>query len=125
METEQTYSKTIITLLSDVGSTGNNIAIVKSLLINAAPQSEIVDISHKMEIGNLLHTSYNLYSSFLHFPKATIHILLIGIFENNTSKLILAEKEGHYFIAPDNGLLSITFGNEIENTWLCAELHEI
>jgi S-adenosylmethionine hydrolase len=35
---------------------------------------------------------------------------------------MLCEYEGHYLLAPDNGVLSLAFGSKLENVWCCHEL---
>ena len=38
--------------------------------------------------------------------------------------MLVAEKDGYFFIAPDNGTLVLAFGTQIENTRLCFEFEK-
>ncbi len=87
-----------------------------------APELPIVDISHLTEAFNLQQAAYLLVSAYRNFPAGTCHVLLIDIFSEKTPRLLLAEKDGYYFLCPDNGLLSIAFGTSIEKVWNCYEL---
>src|ERR1019366_4555865 len=43
------------------------------------------------------------------FPKRTIHVVVVDPGVGSSRRPILAELGGHFFIAPDNGLLSMVF----------------
>jgi len=114
-------SNFIITLLSDLGTRDASVTVAKAILMRYAPSSGIVDISHDVAQYDLQQAAYLLVSAYKHFPAATVHILPIDVFSGDNPCLLLAKKNGHYFIAPDNGLLSLAFGSEIENKLRCFE----
>ncbi len=89
-----------------------------------APASAIVDITHNVARYDLQQAAYLLVAAYKHFPKGTVHILPIDVFSGDTPCLLLAKKNDHYFIAPDNGLLSLAFGSEIENKLRCFEFRK-
>ena len=86
-----------------------------------APASTIVDISHNVAQYDLQQAAYLLVAAYKHFPAGTVHILPVDVFSGDTPCLLLAKKNDHYFIAPDNGLLSLTFGSELDNKMRCFE----
>ena len=110
----------VITLLSDLGTQSTALSSVRAFLLQAQPEFTVVDICNTIEQGNLKQASWLSLSAYSHFPKGTIHLVITDIYSCEHCKLLLAEKDGHYFITPDNGFLSLTFGTP-DNTWLCKE----
>ena len=111
-----------ITLLSDFGLQDPSVAIAKGVLMQHVPEGHIVGISHLVDPFNVQQASYLLLSAYNNFPKGTCHVLLFDIFSEHTPRLLLCEYEGHYFLAPDNGVMSLAFGDRLQNVWHCFDL---
>ena len=47
---------------------------------------------------------------------------LFDIFSTPTPKLILSAFNGHYFLAPDNGILPLALGDDNISSWVCFEM---
>ena len=114
----------IVTLLSDIGTQDSTISGAKVLLAEAQPGITVVDVTHRITPYNLPEAAYNTTKAYRHFPKGSVHLLMVDVFRGDRNRMLLAEVDGHYFIAPDNGLLSLTFKNDLKNVWLCKELSE-
>ena len=97
----------IVTFTSDFGTSDHYVAAVKATMLSEQPEQTIVDISHQIEPFDLAHMAYTLRSVYEQFPKGTIH--LIGSNGKSASRdvLLLTEINGHAFVAPDNGVLSL------------------
>lgn len=113
-----------ITLLSDFGLQDASLAAAKGILMQHVPEAPIFDVSHLVEPFHLQQAAYLLLASYAHFPKGSCHVLLFDIFSEKNPSLLLCEKDGHYFLAPDNGLMALAFGSELEKVWKCYELAE-
>ncbi len=113
-----------ITLLSDFGLQDASVASVKGVLMQHVPELPIVDVSHLVEPFHLQQAAYLLAASYKNFPAKTCHVLLFDIFYESNPRLLLCEKDGHYFFAPDNGILSLAFGSEVNTVWKCMDLTE-
>ncbi len=111
-----------ITLLSDFGLQDGSVASVKGTLMQYTPQLPIVDISHLIEPYQLQQAAYIIASAYRSFPQGTCHVLLFDVFSEKNPRLLLCEHEGHYFLAPDNGILSLAFHAPLEQVWDCLEL---
>ncbi len=111
----------IITLLSDLGSGDAEVTIVKAILTSALPKVHIVDISHSVPQFNLQQAAYLLLSAYKHFPDDTIHIIVVDVFAGVEPGMLLYKYQNQYFIAPDNGILPLVFGEEIRGARLCYE----
>jgi S-adenosyl-L-methionine hydrolase (adenosine-forming) len=114
-------SRPIITLLSDLGSRDPSVTVAKAILTRHAPETVIVDISHKVAKYDLRQAAYLLLAAYRHFPEGSIHVLPLDIFNGDAPRLLLAKRDGHFFIAPDNGLLPIAFGEALDSPRVCAE----
>jgi S-adenosylmethionine hydrolase len=111
-----------ITLLSDFGLQDASVAIAKGVLMQHVPDAQIVDISHLVETFNIQQAAYLLLSAYSNFPAGSCHVLLFDVFSEPSPRLLLCEFGGHYFIAPDNGILSLAFGETPQNVWKCFTL---
>lgn len=112
----------IVSLLSDFGLQDASVASAKAILLQQVPDVKIIDISHLLEPFYLQQAAYLLASSYKNFPEGTCHVLFFDIFYEQAPTLMLCEKDGHYFLAPDNGILALAFGREFKDAWKCFEL---
>lgn len=113
-----------ITLLSDFGLQDASLASAKGILMQYAPHLPIIDISHLTEPYHVQQAAYILASSYSSFPQGAIHVLLFDVFSQRNPRLLLCEREGYYFLAPDNGLLPLAFNSGLDNVWSCFELRD-
>lgn len=111
----------VITLLSDLGTQHLAISGIKVLLSHYSPDVITVDISHRIAPYNIQQAAYLTLYTHRHFPASTVHLLLVDIMFGERHRMLLAKVNGHYFIAPDNGTLSLAFGKELQTVWLCRE----
>ncbi len=99
----------IITLTSDFGNLDYRVAAVKGKILSLNPEVNIIDITHDIQAFNLIQTSYIVRNAYKYFPKGSIHILSVDSFYHKSRKNILYKADGSYFLAADNGLLSLIF----------------
>ena len=111
-----------ITLLSDFGLMDASAASAKGILMQYTPQLPIVDVSHSIEPFHLQQAAYILASAYRNFSKRTCHVILFDVFSDKEPQLLLCEKDGHYFLAPDNGILALAFNSACDNVWNCMTL---
>lgn len=110
-----------ITLLSDFGLQDASVAAAKGILMQHVPSAQIIDISHLVEPFHLQQAAYLLLSAYRHFPAGSCHVLLFDVFFDRAPRLVLCKYDGHYFLAPDNGVLSLALGNKVTEVWQCYE----
>ena len=99
----------VITLLTDFGDKDYYVGLFKGDLHSATPSSRIVDISHSIPPYDIVTGAFFLKNTFEHFPKGTIHIVRVYEQGLGKQKLLAAKYRNYYFIAPDNGILSLVF----------------
>jgi hypothetical protein len=96
----------IITFTSDYGYKNHYIAAVKSQVLKTLPQQVIVDISHHVHKNDISHGAYILSRVFREFPEKTIHLVAVSS-SGAKNNHVLVLLEGHIFIGPDNGIISL------------------
>lgn len=95
----------IVTLTTDFGQEDGYAGTMKGVILNQAPQTCIVDISHNIPAFNLRQAFIVLNAAFVYFPKGTIHVMIVDPGVGSSRRHILVHAAGHYFIGPDNGVL--------------------
>src|SRR5262245_9898137 len=96
----------ILTLTTDFGTVGPYVAAVKGVVLGLAPGTQIVDVSHAIAPQNILEGSFVLAGVVDAFPEGTVHLVVVDPGVGTDRRLIAAQLKGHWFVLPDNGLLS-------------------
>ncbi len=99
----------IITLTSDFGILDYRVAAIKGQLLAQKPDITMVDITHQIQAFNLVQTSYIVKNAYPHFPKNSVHIISVDSFYHKSRRNVVYKADGSYFIAADNGILSLLF----------------
>ena len=99
----------IVTLISDLGTKDFYLAAVKGTILSAAPQTQLVDISHEIPPFDLLQASFNLRNAWSHFPAGTIHLIGIEDSGNVHARNLAVLYKEHIFIGTDNSIFSMIF----------------
>ena len=97
----------LITFLSDFGYRDHYVAAVKARLLQLAPTQPVLDITHAIEPFNIAHALHVLNAVFRDFPTGTVHLLGVNDYGGPKPTWHAALYEGHYFVAADNGLVSL------------------
>jgi S-adenosylmethionine hydrolase len=98
----------IITLLTDFGEKDHYAAAVKGKILSFMPSVQLVDITHNNPLSDISAAAFTLRAIFRDFPKGTVHLVSIQQqLHNQPERMIAAQLEDHYFVLPDNGLLSL------------------
>jgi S-adenosylmethionine hydrolase len=105
-------SNPIITLTTDFG-TGDHLAgVLKGVILKILPNASIVDISHSVVPMDLLDGALTIGSAYSYFPPRTVHVVVVDPGVGTQRRPILVRTEQHYFVAPDNGVLSVVYERE-------------
>jgi S-adenosylmethionine hydrolase len=96
----------LITLLTDFGLSDSYVAEVKAVLLSRAPNATLVDITHQVAPGDLRAGQYLLARSWQRFPAGTVHLAIVDPGVGTKRRALAAAAGEHWFVAPDNGLLS-------------------
>ena len=97
----------VITLTTDFGYKDHFVGAVKGAILSENKDAKIVDISHAVSPFNIQEAAYILKNTYASFPKGSIHIIGVDSELTPENAHIAIEFDGHYFIAADNGILSL------------------
>jgi S-adenosylmethionine hydrolase len=103
-----------ITLTTDFGYSDYYIAAMKGVILNINPLINIIDVTHNIRKYDLISANYILFSCYQNFPEGTIHTIVVDPGVGSIRKSIVVKTKKYYFVAPDNGVLSMIFSNEMK-----------
>jgi hypothetical protein len=101
----------LITLTTDFGTSDYFIGAMKGVIATIAPSARIIDITHHITPFNILDGAFTISQAARCFPKGTIHVVVVDPGVGSDRRALLAEADGQFFIAPDNGVLTKVFQN--------------
>src|SRR2546430_15147799 len=96
----------IITLLTDFGTADSYVAEVKAVIISSALGAALIDVTHEIPPGNIRAAQFILSRTWHRFPRGAVHCVVVDPGVGTERRALAAEAAGHYFVAPDNGVLS-------------------
>jgi S-adenosyl-L-methionine hydrolase (adenosine-forming) len=123
----------LLTLLTDYGLEDYYVAAVKGTVLRLAPGTQLVDVSHQVEPGNIAAGAFLLAAAFPAFPAGAVHLAVIDPGVGSRRRILVAERAagslgggtgpssagdgrdrgsgsadagGCCLVAPDNGLLT-------------------
>ena len=97
----------LITFTTDFGLADHYAGTMKGVVAGIAPGARVVDISHDITPHNVMEAAFVIAEAWHFFPKRTIHVVVVDPGVGTSRRPILAEAGGHFFVAPDNGVLSM------------------
>lgn len=95
-----------IVLLTDFGLADPYVGQLKGALLRHAPHARILDLCHQVEPFNILQAAFFLGVSRQWFPEDSVFVSVVDPGVGGDRRIILMEKHGQFFLAPDNGLVS-------------------
>ena len=113
----------ILTLTTDFGLSDHYVGVMKGVILGICPQAQIVDISHEITAHEISEGGYVIAQSWRYFPKKTVHVVVVDPGVGSARRPILMEAGGHYFVAPDNGVLAPIFEAEKHKIRLISNEH--
>lgn len=97
----------IITLTTDYGLKDHFVGALKGKILTQFPEAVIVDLSHDVEPFNVSQANYILNAGYAAFPKGTVHLIGVDAERNSETRHLALQWNDHYFIAADNGILTM------------------
>jgi len=105
-------NRPLITLTTDFGLNDHFVGTIKGVILNIAPEAEIVDICHAVQAFDVLDGALTVAQAYSYFPNGTVHVVVVDPGVGTARRPILLSTGRHYFVAPDNGVLSLVYGRE-------------
>jgi S-adenosylmethionine hydrolase len=105
-------TRRIVTLTTDFGLSDHYVGVMKGVILGIQPAAQVVDISHGVQPFEIADGAFTIAQAYRYFPKKTIHVVVVDPGVGSARRPLLAEMAGQYFVAPDNGVLSMIFARE-------------
>jgi S-adenosylmethionine hydrolase len=96
----------VVTLLTDFGLTDPYVGIMKGVILSLNRAASIIDVCHGVPPQNVELGALWLSHSFRWFPRGSVHVAVVDPGVGSARAALAATADGHFFVAPDNGLLS-------------------
>ncbi len=85
---------------------------MKGVILEAAPEANIVDISHAVQPFDILDGALTISQAYSYFPSGTVHMVVVDPGVGTARRPIVLTGDRHFFVAPDNGVLSMVYDRE-------------
>ncbi|SEG44490.1 SAM hydrolase/SAM-dependent halogenase family protein [Flavobacterium urumqiense] len=114
----------IITLTSDYGLKDHFVGALKGKILSEYSEATIIDISHDVDPFNTVEASYIIGASYASFPKGSVHLIGVDMEFNKENQHIVMQWNDHYFIAADNGILSMMSQKIVPQKMVAINIHD-
>lgn len=104
----------VITLLTDFGTRDGFVGVMKGVIWGIAPDAKIADLTHEISPQNIRQGAYLLGQSYSYFPAGSIHVMVVDPGVGTNRPGIAAKIDEMFFVAPDNGLITISFQRAVK-----------
>ena len=99
----------VITLTTDYGTNDHLVGTIKGVILRILPEAQIVDICNHVLGCDILDGALTIGQAYNYFPQKTIHVVVVDPGVGTQRRPILVSAGMHYFLAPDNGVLSMVY----------------
>ena len=105
-------SNPVITLTTDYGTNDHLAGVLKGVILRILPNATVVDITHHVVPYDVLDGALSIGAAYRYFPPRTVHVVVVDPGVGTQRRPILASADQQYFVAPDNGVLSLVYDRE-------------
>ena len=102
----------LIALLTDFGTRDYYVGAMKGVILGINPRATIVDITHEIGPQNIQSAAFVLRACYRDFPVGTIFLCVVDPGVGSKRRGIIVGSKDHYFVGPDNGVLSLALARE-------------
>ncbi|HYX74435.1 MAG TPA: SAM-dependent chlorinase/fluorinase, partial [Steroidobacteraceae bacterium] len=96
----------VITITTDFGHQGPFVGVIKGCILTRFPEARLVDLTHEIVVHWPAEAGFWLARAFSYFPAGTVHMAVVDPGVGTARNIVAVRAGGHYFLAPDNGLLA-------------------
>lgn len=80
---------------------------MKAVIADIVPAARVIDITHSVPSFDIKAGAFILAAAYRFFPKGTVFLAVVDPGVGTTRRVILIKTPDYYYIAPDNGILSL------------------
>lgn len=113
----------LVSITTDFGNTDGFVGVVKGVMLEIERDLRFVDLSNEVPPGDIASGAWILGNSYRYFPAGTIHLVIVGPGVGSPRRGLIVRSRKHYFVAPDNGLLTYVLQEEgsVDCFWINKE----
>lgn len=101
-----------ITFTTDFGTHDWFVGTMKGVVLDINARAIMVDLTHEIPPGDIRAGAFALMSACRHFPKDTVHVVVVDPGVGSRRRAIAVQTANCFFVAPDNGVLSWALARE-------------
>ena len=99
----------LIAFLTDFGTRDHYVGAMKGAALTICPDATLVDITHEIPAHDVLSGALELAAAWTYFPDGTVFVAVVDPGVGSARRAIAASVGSRFFVAPDNGLLTLVF----------------
>lgn len=96
-----------ICLLTDFGTRDPYVGSMKGVIASRC-DAAIIDLTHEITPFDVFEAAWFLRTVWRWWPEGTVFVCVVDPGVGTARRILAAESESRFFLAPDNGLLSLT-----------------
>ena len=100
-------SRPTIAFLTDFGLRDHYVGAMKGAALSVCPDATLVDITHDITAQDILEGALELAAAYRYFPTGTVFVAVVDPGVGSNRKGIAVAAGDYFFVAPDNGLLTL------------------
>jgi S-adenosylmethionine hydrolase len=102
----------MITLTTDFGLTEHYVGAMKGVIYSINPTAQLAEITNAVQSFDVLDGALAIAQAYSYFPKDTVHVVVVDPGVGGARRPIVASIGQYFFVAPDNGVLSLVYERE-------------
>jgi S-adenosyl-L-methionine hydrolase (adenosine-forming) len=103
----------IVTLMTDFGTVDGYVAAMKGSLLGVNRDVTIVDVTHHIPAQDVTEAAFQIATVWSAFPPGTTHLIVVDPGVGGDRRAVVVVAGDQFFIAPDNGLLTLLAANVV------------
>lgn len=102
----------IVTLTTDFGVNDHFVGTMKGVILGINAEANIVDVCNAVGSFDVLDGAMTIAEAYRYFPADSLHVVVVDPGVGTARRPLLVATTQHYFMAPDNGVLSLVMDRE-------------
>ena len=95
-----------LTFTTDFGTRDHYVGAMKGVVAQVAPKVRVFDITHEVPSFDIGEGAFAIAHAYSYYPVGTVHVVVVDPGVGSDRRPLAAAIDGHFFVAPDNGVLS-------------------
>lgn len=104
-------------MVTDFGLHDPFVGVLHGVICSLSPGVRVVDLTHQLPAYNVEAASFVLEQSLPFFPTGSVFLVVVDPGVGSSRRVIVVSDSRHYFVAPDNGVLSYVLKQPQTRAW--------